>query len=93
MHPLDIRSGLRKLEFQRSRSQVTDDENVRVLVEFVHGSRLEPHQTVCVSLGVRDGMLRQLVGRPTLLQEQSEEGNAVYYYRLQGAVGRKEPNA
>jgi len=93
MHPLDIRSGLRKLEFQHPRSRPADEDNDRVLVEFVHATRLEPHQTVCVTLGVRDGVLRQLVGRPTLLQEQSEQGNAVYYYRLQGTVARKEPDA
>jgi hypothetical protein len=69
MTTLDIRTGLRKLEFQRPRTRVSDDDDERVLVEFVHATRLEPHQTVCVTLGVRDGVLRQLVGRPTLLKE------------------------
>jgi hypothetical protein len=93
MHPVDIRSGLRKLEFQHSRARSADDDSERVLVEFVHATRLDPHQTVSVTLGVRDGVLRQLVGRPTLLQEQSDKGNAVYYYRLQGTVARTEPDA
>jgi hypothetical protein len=93
MTTLDIRTGLRKLEFQRPRTRVSDDDDERVLVEFVHATRLEPHQTVCVTLGVRDGVLRQLVGRPTLLKEQSEQENELYYYRLQGAVARKEPDA
>jgi hypothetical protein len=86
MMPLEIRSGLRKLEFQGARASSEDEDNERVLVEFVHGSRLQADQTVCISLGVRDGVVRQLVGHPTLLQEQSGKAGTEYYYRLHGAV-------
>jgi hypothetical protein len=88
MMPLEIRSGLRKLEFQGARPSAEEEDNERVLVEFVHGSRLEPHQTVCISLGVRNGVVRQLVGHPTLLQEQSGRTGPEYYYRLHGEVAQ-----
>lgn len=93
MNPVDIRTGLRKLEFQRPRSRAQDEDYDRVLVEFVHTTRLDPHQTVRVDLGLRDGEVRELIGRPTLVQEQSEHGNAIYYYRLHGSVARKSPDA
>jgi hypothetical protein len=86
MTPIDIRSGLRKLEFE---SPGVDDEAASALVEFVHTSRLDPHQTVRVSLGVRDGAERQLVGRPTLIKESSNRGGGEYYYRLQGAIAKE----
>jgi hypothetical protein len=87
MMPLEIRSGLRKLEFQGVRPN-GDDEDERVLVEFVSPHRFEPSQTVCISLGVRDGVVRQLVGTPMLVKEQAGKGGVEYYYRLQGSVAR-----
>lgn len=89
MSPLEIRSGLRKLEFQASRDG--SEEGERALVEFVYASRLPAEQTVLVPLGVRAGVLRQLVGRPTLVEEQSKGGKVEYYYRLQGAIAKAPP--
>ena len=85
MMPLEIRSGLRKLEFQGARPN-TDDEDEHVLVEFVSPTRFDPHQTVCISLGVRDGLVRQLIGHPTLVREQVAKSGVEYYYRLHGTV-------
>jgi len=91
MMPLEIRSGLRKLEFQGARPSADDDDE-RVLVEFVCEKPLDPQQMVCVSLGVRDGVVRQLVGQPTLLKQQSGKAGVEYYYRLHGSVAREGPS-
>jgi hypothetical protein len=91
MTPLEIRSGLRKLEFETPGGR-NDDENETVLVEFVHATRIDPHQTVRISLGVRDGVERQLIGRPTLISEQSNRGGGEYYYRLYGVIARETPH-
>jgi len=88
MMPLQIRSGLRKLEFQGVHPN-GDDEDERVLVEFVSPNRLDAGQTVCISLGVRDGVVRELVGQPTLVKEQPAKGGVEYYYRLQGSVAKE----
>jgi hypothetical protein len=87
MTPLEIRSGLRKLEFQGVHPN-GDDEDERVLVEFVSPNRLDAGQTVCVSLGVRDGLVRQLIGQPMLVKEQAAKTGVEYYYRLQGSVAK-----
>lgn len=91
MTPLDIRSGLRKLEFGSSGDR-DDDASDTALVEFVYPTRLDPHQTVRVSLGMRDGVERQLVGRPVLLRESSNRGSGEYYYRLQGSIATEPPH-
>jgi hypothetical protein len=88
MMPLEIRSGLRKLEFQGVHPN-GDDEDERVLVEFVSARRLDDGQTVCISLGVRDGVVRQLIGQPMLVKEQPAKGGVEYYYRLQGSVAKE----
>lgn len=89
MIPIDIRSGLRKLEFHGSSSTRDDEDAASALVEFVYLTRLDPFQTVRVSLGIRDGVERHLVGRPTLLTEQSNRGSGEYYYRLYGAISKE----
>jgi len=88
MMPLEIRSGLRKLEFQGAQPN-GDDEDERVLVEFVSARRLDAGQTVCISLGVRDGVVRQLIGQPMLVKEQPAKSGVEYYYRLQGSVAKE----
>jgi hypothetical protein len=88
MMPLEIRSGLRKLEFQGVHLS-GDDEDERVLVEFVSPNRLDATQTVCISLGVRDGVVRQLIGTPVLVKEQPGKSGVEYYYRLQGSVAKE----
>lgn len=88
MMPLEIRTGLRKLEFQGLHPN-GDDEDERVLVEFVSPKLLDAGQTVCISLGVRDGVVRQLIGQPMLVKEQAAKSGVEYYYRLQGLVARE----
>jgi hypothetical protein len=85
MMPLEIRSGLRRLEFQGVHPN-GDDEDERVLVEFVSPRRLDDGQTVCISLGVRDGVVRQLIGQPMLVMELPAMGGVEYFFRLIGSV-------
>jgi hypothetical protein len=85
MAPIEIHSGLRRLEFERSEQGA--GESTHALVEFVRGTPLTAGQTVRVALGRRNEMLRELVGVPDLIETHSANGGtAQYLYRLRAAV-------
>jgi hypothetical protein len=85
MTPIEIRSGLRKLEFNKdSDSHGTAQEAV---VEFVRATPFPAHQNARVSLGRRDGVLRELVGEPQLIEtKDSATQKREYLYRVRGPV-------
>lgn len=91
MPPIEIRSGLRKLEFTARDAKARQQEAEHVLVEFVRETALAPRETVRVALGLRDGFLRELVGHPQLIEtKQSANGTSEYHYRLRGAVATEQ---
>jgi hypothetical protein len=84
--PLNIRRGLRKLEFESIGRETAADEAV---VEFVTESPLEMGATACVPLGRRDGVLREVVGIVQLVESKELGGKQrEYRYRIRGAVTR-----
>ncbi|MEP7245730.1 MAG: hypothetical protein ABI885_18925 [Gammaproteobacteria bacterium] len=90
MTALEIRSGLRKLEFEGASAEPGDAESERALVEFVREEPLPETATVRVELGRRNGVLREVLGRPLLLETLRRKGKVEYYYRLQGPIERAE---
>jgi hypothetical protein len=89
MSPIEIRSGLRKLDFAPLPLQADTAGAVRVSVEFVRVAPLAPNDVVRVVLGVCDGILRELVGQPELVATRElGEGKGEYCYRIEGAVAR-----
>jgi len=88
MTALEIRSGLRKLEFEGASAERGSDESERALVEFVREQPLHETETVRIELGRRNGVLREVVGRPTLVETLRRKGKIEYYYRLQGLIER-----
>lgn len=89
MSPLEIRTGLRKLEFAAgtARDSQAEGGEQQVLVEFVRPAPIADGTTVRVPLGRRDGVLRELTGRPQLMETRpSAQGATEYHYRLRGPV-------
>jgi hypothetical protein len=85
--PTEIRSGLRKLEFEALPVAAGNADPERVLVEFVRDQPLGADEIVRIALGLRDGLLRELVGQPQLVEtKRPAKGKAEYYYRLSGTV-------
>jgi hypothetical protein len=81
---IEIRAGLCKLEF--SQGAAAKDERQHAIVEFVRPQPLGMEETVRVSLGRRNGCLRELSGRPQLVQTKRSTEGRQYYYRLSGPV-------
>jgi hypothetical protein len=78
MSQIEIRSGLRKLEF---------DATERALVEFARDVPLPDAKTVRIELGLRDGVLRELTGCPELIEAKDEKrGKREYVYRLRANI-------
>ena len=83
--PVEIRAGLRKLEFRQSTDR--EPSTTAVVVEFVLSVPLAERAKVRVPLGMRSGVLRELVGEPQLLgTTRPAAGNREYRYRLSGEV-------
>lgn len=84
MAALTIRGGLRKLEF----ISVGDDSDptAEARIEFARESPLPAGERVQISLGMREGKLRSLVGVPFLLEEQTAAQRTEYRYRLHGQI-------
>ena len=85
MGALTIQGGLRKLEF----ISVGDDSDptAEARVEFARESPLPAGERVQISLGMREGKLRSLVGVPFLLEEQTAAAQGTEYrYRLHGQI-------
>jgi hypothetical protein len=83
MAALTIRSGLRKLEFI---SFGDDAETAEARVEFARESPLPEGERVQISLGMREGKLRSLVGVPLLLERSAAASRTEYRYRLHGQI-------
>lgn len=89
---IEIRSGLRKLEFQQTSAGSSDSAIGLATVEFAREIPLAPQQTVCIVLGLRDGELRKLQGTPQLIEtRRSARGNEEHLYRLHGLISLHAP--
>ena len=83
---VEIRRGLRKLEFE---SAATPEAAADAVVEFVTSAPLEMGATACVPLGRRDGVLREVVGIVQLVEwKELDKKQREYRYRIRGAVTR-----
>lgn len=86
MAALTIRGGLRKLEFI-SVGGDDSDTSAEARVEFARESPLPAGERVEISLGLREGKLRSLVGVPQLLEEAKAAAQRTEYrYRLHGQI-------
>jgi hypothetical protein len=82
---LEIRTGLRRLDFSAS-------EEDQAAVEFVRPQALAVGQRVRVPLGLRDGQLRELIGQPEHVKsEASPKGKTEHLYRLRGVISTARP--
>ena len=82
---LEIRKGLRKLDFTPKDDAAASPAGTHVLVEFEVPAQLSADQLVLINLGLRDGVRRELQGRPRLIKESSGKAQA-FMYRLEGDV-------
>jgi hypothetical protein len=85
---LEIRAGLKKLEFERL--PTSSDEATRAVVEFVREVPWPCGQSARVALGRHNGVLRELVGIPELVGTEDTQNSRgpgrQYLYRLRGAI-------
>lgn len=87
MSPIEIRSGLRKLEFEPPAAVEGPGAEKHALVEFVRPEPLDPEVSVRIVLGSRNGVLRELIGQPQLVDTlRAPRGAAEYRYQLLGAI-------
>jgi hypothetical protein len=85
MAALTIQGGLRKLEFISFGEDSGASAEARI--EFARESPLPAGERVQISLGMREGKLRSLVGVPQLLEERQAAAQGVEYrYRLHGQI-------
>jgi hypothetical protein len=86
MTPLEICSGLRRLEFDRRECAAGEDS--RASVEFARDAPLPTGEPVHVPLGVRDGRLRALVGVPRFVGKKAAASSSrdEYLYRISGVI-------
>jgi hypothetical protein len=84
MAELRICKGLRKLEFIASYDE--SEEPARARIEFAREAPLPDGEPVHISLGLREGKLRTLVGVPSLVREQTASAHREYLYRLSGQI-------
>jgi hypothetical protein len=81
----EIRKGLRRLDFRPNDDARTSAQGTHVIVEFEVGTRLASDQLVKINLGLRDGVERELLGTPHLI-DTSRNTPSSYRYRLEGDV-------
>ena len=87
--PIEIRSGLRRLEFETRPGGGSAEGSEHALVEFVRSAPLEQRVSVRVELGLRDGALREIIGQPSLVETvRSKNGELEYRYRLRAAIAQ-----
>lgn len=87
MSPIEIRSGLRKLEFEPPAAVESAGAEKHVLVEFVRPDPLDPEVSVRIVLGARNGLLREIIGQPRLVDTlRAARGAAEYRYQLHGPI-------
>jgi len=84
MAELEIRRGLRKLEFISAEEDRETAEQASV--EFARESPLPAGERVVISLGMRAGKLRTLIGVPQLITEEAAAARSEYLYRLSGHI-------
>jgi hypothetical protein len=85
MNSIEIRAGLRKLEFEPA----TESLNVAhyAAVEFVLPAALRPGEKVRVPLGSQGSVLRELIGEPQLLETvKLGRDQREYRYRMRGPI-------
>jgi hypothetical protein len=85
MTPLNIRAGLRKLEFTPVDGGTDSQNKTRVVVEFAQEAELAHDQVVRINLGIRSGIERALEGLPRRVRTTPKVNE--YLYRLEGEVG------
>jgi hypothetical protein len=81
----EIRKGLRRLDFTQNESGAAQTHGTHVVVEFETPAQLAADQLILINLGLRNGIARELMGKPQLL---ASKGAAVapFRYRLEGDV-------
>jgi hypothetical protein len=85
--PIEIRSGLRRLEFNSPDDAASPPDDTHALVEFVRPEPLGPQDAVRIVLGTRNGQLRELIGQPRLMDtRKAPRGNSEYHYQLHGPI-------
>jgi hypothetical protein len=82
---IEIRKGLRKLHFARQDAPQAHEPRTHVLVEFEVATQFADGQLVSINLGLRNGVARELKGRPVLVAA-SRVQPAAFLYRLEGDV-------
>ena len=85
MAHLEIRRGLRRLDFTPKTDPRPHDCGTHVVVEFEVSGQLAHDQIVLINLGLHDGFARELKGRPTLVTTAHVKPPA-FVYRLEGDV-------
>ena len=87
MRLIEIRSGLRKLEFSSVPDTKRKHSAEEAVVEFVREVPLRPRDPIRVELGVKEGLMRELIGRPVLIKAAPTRNGAFeYLYRLQAPI-------
>jgi hypothetical protein len=87
MRLIEIRSGLRKLEFITPAAGKRKPSAEAAMVEFVRGVPLRQRDHIRVQLGVKEGLMRELIGKPMLMKTvQLDEGSFEYHYRLHASI-------
>jgi hypothetical protein len=81
----EIRKGLRKLDFARIEDAASREPATRVRVEFEVATQFMEGQLVTINLGRRNGVIRELKGRPVLVMKSPVQPSA-FLYRLEGDV-------
>jgi hypothetical protein len=82
----EIRTGLKKLEFDRLPGS-TDDEATHAMVEFVREIPLPSGYQARIALGRHNGVVRELVGVPELVDiHDAQAPRRQYLYRLRGTI-------
>jgi hypothetical protein len=81
---IEIRRGLRKLHFEPRDASPADQTCTHVMVEFEVVSQFAEDQIVSINLGLRNGVVRELKGRPVLVA--ASRVPTAFIYRLEGDV-------
>jgi hypothetical protein len=81
----EIRKGLRRLDFTPNESAAAHLAGTHVVVEFEVAAQLAADQLILINLGLRNGIARELTGKPQLLAATGGSGSS-FRYRLEGDV-------
>ena len=82
----EIRKGLRRLDFTPHEDRgAAQASGTHVVVEFEVPAQLAADQIILINLGLRNGVARELLGKPQLLTSKGG-APAAFRYRLEGDV-------